>query len=68
LETCLARIEARDAEVRGWAYLDKTASVGAGPLAGVVLGVKDVIEVAGMPTSTARPRSAGTSPRLMPSA
>lgn len=59
LETCLARIEARDAEVRGWAYLDRTARAGAGPLAGVVLGVKDVIDVAGMPTTHGSPAFSG---------
>lgn len=54
-ETCLARIAARDAAVRGWAFIDKDAEGGAGPLAGplagLVLGVKDVIDVAGMPTT-----------------
>jgi len=51
LDHCLARIEARDSEVRGWAFLDKAAVGGAGPLAELVLGVKDVIDVAGMPTT-----------------
>lgn len=48
---CLARIAERDAAVRGWAFLDKAAEGGAGPLSGLVLGVKDVIDVAGMPTT-----------------
>ncbi|WP_298282924.1 amidase [Novosphingobium sp.] len=55
LETCLARIEARDATVRGWAFIDRQATGGAGPLAGLVLGVKDVIDVAGMPTTHGSP-------------
>ena len=55
LVTCLARIEARGDMVRGWAYLDKTAKGGTGPLAGLVLGVKDVIDVAGMPTTHGSP-------------
>lgn len=52
---CLARIDARDAAVRAWAYVDRSASGGEGPLAGVVLGVKDVIDVAGMPTTHGSP-------------
>ncbi|MGE3690037.1 MAG: amidase [Novosphingobium sp.] len=51
LETCLARIDARDAQVRAWSFIDHEAAGGAGPLAGAVLGVKDVIDVAGMPTT-----------------
>jgi Asp-tRNA(Asn)/Glu-tRNA(Gln) amidotransferase A subunit family amidase len=51
LKECLARIDARDGMVCGWTYLDRQAQSGAGPLAGVVLGVKDVIDVAGMPTT-----------------
>lgn len=52
---CLGRIDARDAEVRAWAYVDRAATGGEGPLAGVVLGVKDVIDVAGMPTTHGSP-------------
>ena len=55
LETCLARIEARQPQVQGWAFIDKDARGGAGPLAGLVLGVKDVIDVAGMPTTHGSP-------------
>lgn len=55
LKDCLARIDARDEAVRGWSYIDRNASGGVGPLAGVVLGVKDVIDVAGMPTSHGSP-------------
>jgi Asp-tRNA(Asn)/Glu-tRNA(Gln) amidotransferase A subunit family amidase len=51
LSDCLARTDARDAVVRGWAHIDRNASGGDGPLAGLVLGVKDVIDVAGMPTT-----------------
>lgn len=56
---CLGRIDARDADVRAWAYVDRAATGGAGPLAGVVLGVKDVIDVAGMPTTHGSPIYAG---------
>ncbi len=59
LETCLARIAARQPQVQGWAYVDKAATGRAGPLAGVVLGVKDVIDVAGMPTTHGSPAFAG---------
>lgn len=52
---CLSRIDARDAAVRAWAYVDRAATGGEGPLAGVVLGVKDVIDVAGMPTTHGSP-------------
>ena len=55
LSDCLARIEARDAEVRGWAHIDRSAKGKEGPLAGLVLGVKDVIDVAGMPTTHGSP-------------
>ena len=56
---CLDRIDARDADVRAWAYVDRAATGGEGPLAGVVLGVKDVIDVAGMPTTHGSPIFAG---------
>ncbi len=55
LRDCLARIDQRDEDVRGWAYIDRLAQGGAGPLAGLVLGVKDVIDVAGMPTTHGSP-------------
>ena len=59
LDHCLARIAQRDAAVRGWAFLDKHAVGGTGPLSGLVLGVKDVIDVAGMPTTHGSPAFAG---------
>ncbi|MDE2618632.1 MAG: amidase [Sphingomonadales bacterium] len=59
LAECLARIDARDEAVRGWTYLDRAAVGGPGPLSGVVLGVKDVIDVAGMPTTHGSPAFAG---------
>ncbi|PWL25486.1 MAG: amidase [Altererythrobacter sp. XM-24bin4] len=55
VEQCLARIDLRDAEVRGWTHLDRTAASGQGPLSGSVLAVKDVIDVAGMPTRHGSP-------------
>lgn len=59
LADCLARIDARDPQVRGWAWIDRAASGGDGPLAGLVVGVKDVIDVAGMPTAHGSPIYAG---------
>ncbi len=37
--------------MRAWSFIDRGAVGGEGPLAGMVLGVKDVIDVAGMPTT-----------------
>lgn len=59
LSDCLTRIDERDAAVRGWACIDSNAVGGAGPLAGLVLGVKDVIDVAGLPTTHGSPIFAG---------
>lgn len=55
LSDCLARIDERDADVRGWAHIDRSAQGGTGPLAGLVLGVKDVIDVVGLPTTHGSP-------------
>lgn len=55
LAECLARIDARDRDVQGWSHLDRAARGGEGALAGVVVGVKDVIDVAGMPTTHGSP-------------
>lgn len=60
LESCLARIAAREAELRVFAHLDAAAARAAlagarGPLGGLPLGVKDVIDVAGMPTQCNSP-------------
>ena len=58
----LEAIMAREGELRAWAHLDPDATLAAadeldadarrgGPLAGVPVGVKDIIDVAGMPTT-----------------
>lgn len=44
-----ARIEATEPELRAWVVRHE-GSPAAGPLAGVPLGVKDIIDVAGLPT------------------
>lgn len=64
VEACLARIRARDADVRAWAFLDEDLALDqaraldtrraahgpAGPLDGVPVGLKDIIDTADMPT------------------
>ncbi|MEM1299673.1 MAG: amidase [Pseudomonadota bacterium] len=64
VQSCLDRISARDAEVRAWIWLDPDLALaqareadrvqalghGIGPLHGVPVGIKDIIETADMPT------------------
>lgn len=64
--SCLERIAARDGEVRAWRHVDPIAARAAAreadrriawaggprtPLEGLPIGVKDIIDVAGMPTT-----------------
>ena len=65
LESCLARIAARDAEIRAWVHVDETGSRAVarerhaearagrlrGPLHGVPVAIKDIIHVAGLTTT-----------------
>ena len=65
LESCLARIAARDADVRAWVHVDEAgartiareraaearAGRRRGPLHGVPVGIKDIFHVAGMTTT-----------------
>jgi amidase len=70
---CLARIEARESEVRAWEYLDADAALAAaraadrmpaaGPLHGVPIGVKDIIDTFDMPTGLGSPLYAGRRPQ-----
>jgi Asp-tRNA(Asn)/Glu-tRNA(Gln) amidotransferase A subunit family amidase len=47
----LARIDERDASIGAWSYVDRAPQVPAtGPLQGICVGVKDVLDVTGMPT------------------
>jgi Asp-tRNA(Asn)/Glu-tRNA(Gln) amidotransferase A subunit family amidase len=68
VSACLARIEAREPELRAWAFLDPDLALAAaraadarraaglaageapGPLHGVPVGIKDIIDTADMPT------------------
>lgn len=64
VEECLARIEALEPQLKAWVLLDATAArreaaehtrdyergVPRGPLAGIPVGIKDIIDVAGWPT------------------
>jgi Asp-tRNA(Asn)/Glu-tRNA(Gln) amidotransferase A subunit family amidase len=62
---CLERIDAREDEVRAWEFLDKSLalaqaadcdnSASKGPLHGIPVGIKDIIETADMPTSHGSP-------------
>jgi amidase len=69
VEACLARITEREASVHAWAYLDPEGALEQaracdrgphrGVLHGIPIGVKDVIDVAGMPTACGSPIYAG---------
>jgi aspartyl-tRNA(Asn)/glutamyl-tRNA(Gln) amidotransferase subunit A len=64
LERCLARIDEHEHEVLAWAFLDRDgaraqadrldtefrAGLPIGPLGGIPIGIKDIINVAGLPT------------------
>jgi Asp-tRNA(Asn)/Glu-tRNA(Gln) amidotransferase A subunit family amidase len=64
VKDCLARIEARDGDVRAWEYIDpayaleqakaadaeRATGKSVGPLHGVPVGIKDIIDTADMPT------------------
>jgi Asp-tRNA(Asn)/Glu-tRNA(Gln) amidotransferase A subunit family amidase len=73
---CLAQIEARDPEVQAWAFLDPEHALAQaraadewrkrgrplGPLHGVPVGVKDIIDTRGMPTENGTVLHAGRRP------
>ncbi|MEM6974256.1 MAG: amidase [Pseudomonadota bacterium] len=73
VEACLARIAAHDGEIRAFAHVDgegarRTAAMldahrkqglPLGPLHGLPVGVKDIIDVAGMPCERGSPLEAG---------
>src|SRR5207245_8520980 len=65
VDACLARIGALDGDLRAWAHVDAAGAIAIareresearagrlrGPLHGVPVGVKDIFDVAGMPTT-----------------
>jgi aspartyl-tRNA(Asn)/glutamyl-tRNA(Gln) amidotransferase subunit A len=64
VEACLERIRALDGELRAWTHVDEAGALASarereaqvrggavGPLHGVPVGVKDIFDVAGMPTT-----------------
>lgn len=69
MEACLARIDARDGMVRAFAWFDAAAARSAagaarpGPLHGLPVGVKDVLDTADMPSQYGSPIWAGWRPR-----
>jgi Asp-tRNA(Asn)/Glu-tRNA(Gln) amidotransferase A subunit family amidase len=68
-EACLARIAAREPAIHAFAHLDEAgakeaaAAPAEGGLHGVPVGVKDVLDVAGLPTTQGSPIWAGWHPR-----
>ncbi len=67
MQECLERIAAREGEVRAFAYFDPesvpAAGGGKGPLNGLPIGVKDVLDTADMPSQYGSPIWAGYRPR-----
>jgi Asp-tRNA(Asn)/Glu-tRNA(Gln) amidotransferase A subunit family amidase len=61
IRSCLERIETRDPSVKAWLYIDKAQAIAVareldkrppmGPLHGLPVGVKDMIDTADMPTT-----------------
>jgi len=72
VRACLERIEAREAAVGAWIHLDPEAAIAQakaldagpvrGPLHGLPLGVKDIIDTVDMPTCSGSPLYAGRRP------
>ena len=74
--SCLARVEARDPQVKAWLFLDpalvlkrareldkrSAAGLPLGPLHGIPFGVKDVIDTCDMPTTHNSPIYPDTRP------
>ena len=69
MEACLARIATREATIQAMAFLDPAAALRAagqarpGPLHGLPIGVKDVLDTADMPTEYNSPIWRGHRPR-----
>jgi Asp-tRNA(Asn)/Glu-tRNA(Gln) amidotransferase A subunit family amidase len=77
LESCLERVDAREAEVKAWRFLDRDFALKkageadewrkkgrpTGGLHGVPVGLKDIIDTRDMPTENGTPIDAGRRPR-----
>jgi len=73
VEACLERIAARDGELAAWVHVNAEASLAQaraldrqpalGPLHGVPVGIKDIIDTADMPTEHGSPIYRGNRPR-----
>lgn len=73
MEACLARIRTNEEELKAWHYLDSERALRTareadenshrGPLAGVPIGLKDVIDTADMPTENGSGLDRGRRPR-----
>ena len=73
---CLARVRETDARIEAWAFLDPDHALAqaraadqhrrsgrpTGPLHGVPIGIKDIIDTADMPTENGSPLHAGRTP------
>ncbi|MGA7594912.1 MAG: amidase [Gallionella sp.] len=76
VQACIAQIQAREPEVQAWAYFDaehaltlaakaddhRAAGKPLGPLHGVPVGIKDIIDTGDMPTEDGTPLHAGRNP------
>jgi Asp-tRNA(Asn)/Glu-tRNA(Gln) amidotransferase A subunit family amidase len=76
VEACLAQIEKREPDVQAWAYLDpehalaqasaadelRLSGQAIGPLHGVPVGIKDIIDTGDMPTENGSALHAGRTP------
>ena len=59
LSECLTRIDQLDAELRAWVEVAPRPGLGAGSLAGIPFGVKDIFETRGLATAYGSPLYAG---------
>lgn len=78
VEICIKRIEARDPEIRAWAWFDaeyareqarrmdtyRGTGRALGPLHGLPVGIKDVIDTRRIPTENGTPADAGRVPKV----
>lgn len=73
-EDCLARVEARESDVQAWSFIDPAhvlaqaracdREVRRGPLHGIPVGVKDIIDTCDMPTAYGSPIYEGYRPQM----